>query len=222
VQPIIIVGNAGLARILLEYVRRDSRYRPVAFAVDRPFITDTSIEGLPVCDLADVARQFPPSQHGIFLAVGYSNLLRNRAAMFERMHQMGYDVLSYVHPDARVYSEQIGKGAWIMPNAVVDVFAQVGDNSVVWANCTVAHNAVVRENCWLASGCVISADAMLGRNTFVGVNASVVNGVQVGSHNIVGANALVAKNTGELEVTLCGQHGKYRLNSEEFIKLVRM
>jgi sugar O-acyltransferase (sialic acid O-acetyltransferase NeuD family) len=222
VEKIVIVGNTEFAKIMHQYISRDQRYKPVAFAVDEAYITETTLLGLPVRNLKSLTREYATDSHSLLLAIGYSNLLRAREQLFKRMRAANYNILRYIHPDARVYSEQIGAGSIIMPNAVIDAYASIGDNSVVWANCTVAHNAKVGDHCWLASGCVLSGGAQLRANTFVGVNATVVNDVVVEQYNIVGANALVNKNTAEFDVTLCGQTGRFRLNSEEFCRYAKL
>lgn len=221
-DKIVIVGTSELALIMYEYLSRDTRYTPVAFAADKSHIKKETMFGLPVCDLGSLASRYSPAEYKVLVAVGYSNLLRNREEIFHRLCQMEFETIRYVHPDARVYTSDVGLGAFVMPNAVLDVHSQVGANTVVWANCTLAHGSKIGENCWLASGCVISGDAEIGANTFVGINASVANCVVVKKYNIIGANALVNKHTGDYDVTLCGQRGKYRLNSEEFLRVARI
>jgi sugar O-acyltransferase (sialic acid O-acetyltransferase NeuD family) len=221
-DKVIIIGNTDLAAIMYQYLVRDRRYTPVGFAVDKEYIKATSLFGLPVMDLGILCNGSVRPDHKLLVAVGYSNVLRIREEVFHRVQRFHPQILQYIHPDAKVYTPEIGVGALIMPNAVIDVYATVGDNSVVWANCTVAHGAKVGENCWLASGCVLSGNCQLGANTFVGVNSSVTNHVRVGKYNIVGANALITKPTADYDVTLCGQRGKFRLNSTEFSQFARL
>ena len=221
-QQVIIVGNAELGSIMYQYLVRDGRYSPAGFAADREHIACPTLHELPVLELEAVLGAAKYQHHTFLIAVGYSNLLRGRESMFRRIQAAHREVLQYIHPDAKVYSSHLGEGVIVMPNAVVDVGAIIGNNSVVWANGTVAHGAVVAENCWLASGAVLSGNCRVGCNTFVGVNASVTNHVSVGRHNIIGANALVAKSTSDHEVTLCGQRGKYRLNSDQFVQLTKL
>jgi sugar O-acyltransferase (sialic acid O-acetyltransferase NeuD family) len=221
-DKVIVIGNADFASIMYQYLIRDHRYTPVAFAADRDYIKAKSLFDLPVVEIDSLCTHTSFPNHKLLIALGYSNVLRNREEVFRRLKRSQYEILRYVHPDAKVYSSELGEGALIMPNAVIDVNAAIGDNSVVWTNCTVAHGAKVAENCWLASGCVLSGNCHIGANTFVGINASVTNHVHVGMYNIIGAHALVTKPTADYDVTLCGQHGKFRLNSMQFSQYARL
>jgi sugar O-acyltransferase (sialic acid O-acetyltransferase NeuD family) len=222
VEKVVIVGNSELAEVMHEYLVQDPRYTPVAFAVDRPFIKGRELRGLPVCDLAELDKHFASADHTVLPAVGYSDLLRTREVLFQRLQKKGHRILRYVHPDARVYSKALGHGAWILPGAFIDVMARVGDNSVVWGNSSVAHRATIQDNCWLATGCVVSAGATIGQNTFVGVNATVLNGVVVGKYNIIGANTIVTKSTPDYTVIVAGPQGRAPLRSDEFIKVFQL
>jgi sugar O-acyltransferase (sialic acid O-acetyltransferase NeuD family) len=219
---IVIVGNAISADLIYEYLQHDDRYQIEAFSVDAPYIKEKVLFGRPVVDLANLAEQYPPCDYAVLIAVGYGNLNRNREQIFARVKAMGYAIVTYIHPDAKVYSPQIGEGSIIMPNAFIDVHAKIGENSVIWGNCSVAHNAKVGSNCWLATGCVISAEAELGANSFVGVSATVVNNVRVGSHNIIGAGSLVVKHTKDFKVYISRQTEEFRLGAEDYLRFSKL
>lgn len=50
-HKLVLVGAGEFALIALEYFTWDSPYEVVAFAVDRGYITEPTIEGLPVVPL---------------------------------------------------------------------------------------------------------------------------------------------------------------------------
>jgi sugar O-acyltransferase (sialic acid O-acetyltransferase NeuD family) len=221
-KKIVIIGNSMAAELLYEYLRRDIRYNIAAFSVDAQYMKEATLFECPVVDLANLVTDYPPDEYSVLVAIGYGDLNRNRERIFSRLKFMGYKIETYIHPDARVYSPQIGEGAVIMPNAFIDVYAQIGENTVIWGNCSVSHHAIVSPNCWLATGSVVSAGVKLGANSFVGVNSTIVNNITVGSHNIIGANALVVKNTPNYKVYISRQTEEFRLGSEDYLRFSKI
>jgi len=218
-QKVILAGNAVTADILYSYLRADSRYEVVGLTVDDEYLTQGGVEGVPSVGLTQVLERFPPQSCSVVMAVGYNDLNRVRESMFLRLKEMGYTIVTYVHPDARVYTRHpLGEGCVVLPNAVIEPHAQVGANSMIWCNVTLAHHSSVAENCWIAAGTVLSGQAKVLRNSFVGVSATVVNEVTVGEYNIIGAAALITKNTKPSSVHLARSAEPFRYSSEDYVK----
>jgi UDP-3-O-[3-hydroxymyristoyl] glucosamine N-acyltransferase len=106
----------------------------------------------------------------------------------------------------------------ILPGAVIEPYAQVGTNTVVWCNASIAHHSTLADHCWIATGTVVSGQAKVMRNTFIGVNATVVNGVTVGEYNIVGASCLISRDTKAYAVHLARSAELFRVSSEDYVK----
>jgi len=218
-QPVILIGNATAADILYGYLRADPRYEVLGCAVDDAYVNQNALADLPCVGLSRLREIFPPERHAALMAAGYDNLNRTRENMFAAIREMGYAPLTYIHPDAKIYSEHpVGEGSVILPNAVIEPHARVGADTVIWCNTTVAHHAAVGDHCWVAAGTVISGQAKIGRNTFVGVKATIVNGVEIGEYNIVGAAALISKCTKPYAVHLARSGEAFRCSSEEYVK----
>lgn len=214
---LVLAGNAVTAQILLSYLDKDSRYEVAGLTVDDEYV-GAGLEGNPCVGLSGLQAAFAPETHRILMAMGYNDLNRSREAMFHRLKAMGYAIEAYVHPDARVYTDQpLGEGCIILPGAVVEPCARIGANTMVWSNVTVAHHAAVAENCWLAAGTVLSGQARVERNCFLGVNSTVVNEVTVAEYNIIGACALVSKNTKPRTVHISRSAEPLRYSADDYI-----
>lgn len=218
-KKIVLAGNSITADILYSYLKRDSRYEVVAATVDDEFLAAGGLYEVRSVPFSRLASEFPPSDVSIIMAMGYNDLNRSRASLFERLRDLGYTLETFVHPDARVYTEQaIGEGSIVLPGAVVEPHAKVGSNTMVWCNATLAHHCTVGDNCWVASGAVISGQAVIGRNAFVGVNATVVNKINVGELNVIGAGALITKDTKADSVHLARSAEVWRYSAEDYVK----
>lgn len=218
-KKILVAGNAITAEILCAYLGRDARYEVVGLTVDDEFVAKGGIGGYRTVGLSGVANIFAPDTHRVIMAMGYSDLNRIRETMFARLKAMGYSVETYIHPDARVYTDlPLGEGSVVLPGAVIEPHVQVGANTMVWSNVTVAHHSSVGDHCWLGAGTVISGQAKVLRNTFLGVNCTVVNDVTVGEFNIIGAAAMISRDTKPHSVHLARSAEPFRYSSEDYVK----
>lgn len=218
-KKILLAGNAITAEILCAYLRWDSRYEVAGFTVDDDFAAQGGMGGYRTVGLSEAVSTFSPETHCVIMAMGYNDLNRSRETMFGRLRAMGYGVETYIHPDARVYSDQpVGEGSVVLPGAVIEPHARVGANTMVWSNVTLAHHSSVDDHCWVAAGTVVSGQARVLRNTFLGVNSTVVNAVTVGEFNVVGANALISRDTKPHSVHLARSAEPFRYSSEDYTK----
>lgn len=218
-KKILVAGNAITAEIICAYLSQDARYQVAGLTVDDAFAAKGGVEGYKTVGLSEAVRAFPPDTYRVIMAMGYNDLNRTREAMFVRLKAMGYGVEAYIHPDARVYTDRpLGDGCVVLPGAVIEPYAQVGANTMVWSNVTVAHHSSVGDHCWLGAGTVISGQAKVLHNTFLGVNCTVVNDVTVGEFNIIGAAAMISRSTAPSSVHLARSAEPFRYSSQDYVK----
>jgi len=218
-QKIILAGNAITAEILFAYLRQDARYEITGFAVDDDFVMQGGVGGPRSVGLSGVVDTFSPLTHRVIMAMGYGDLNRSREVMFDLLKEMGYGVETYIHPEARVYTDNpLGEGSVVLPNAVIEPHAQVGANTMVWSNATLAHHSSVGDHCWVAAGAVVSGYAKVLNNTFLGVGCTLVNAVTVGEFNVVGAAALISRDTKSHSVYLARSAEPFRYSSDDYIR----
>ncbi|MSR16172.1 MAG: acetyltransferase [Gammaproteobacteria bacterium] len=218
-KKIVLAGNAITADILNAYLARDGRYQVIGSTVDDDFLQAGRVNGAESIPLSRLAETFKPHDCAVVMAMGYNDLNRVRESMFHRLKEMGYKIETYIHPDAKVYTEHaLGEGCVVLPSAVIEPHVRVGANSMIWANVTLAHHCTVAEHCWVASGAVVSGNAHLSRNCFIGVNATIVNEVNVGEYGFIGAGALVTRNTKASSVQLARSGEEHRFSSQDYVK----
>lgn len=218
-KKIILAGNAITADILNCYLAQDDRYQVIGLTVDDEYVEKGGIQGLDSIALSQLKNVYDPQGCTVIMAMGYDDINRSRESMFLRLKEMGFGIETYVHPDAKVYTQHaLGEGCVLLPSAVIEPHVRLGANSMVWANTTLAHHSCVAENCWIASGATISGQAEVGRNTFIGVNATIVNKVVVGEYCIIGADALITKNTKPSSVHLARSGEEFRYSSQDYVK----
>lgn len=195
-SEIIIFGGGETSLLAYEYFTHDSNYTVVAFAMDKEYITEEEIYGLPVINIEDLSDKYPADKYKGFVAVSSTKLNRVRRDIYNRVKELGYELVSYISSKAFVWHNvKIGDNCFILEDNTLQPFTEIGNNVVMWSGNHLGHRSVIKDHCFIASHCVISGFCEIGSHTFIGVNATLENNVQIGEDNFIGAGALVRKST---------------------------
>lgn len=195
-HKLVLVGAGELALIAHQYFTWDSSYEVVAFSVDREYIREREIEGLPVVPYDELPQRFPASEYEIFVAIPASSLNRLRKRFYLDMKARGYKFATYISSRAFVWrNAKIGENTFIFENNVIQPFVEVGNNCILWSGNHVGHRTVIRDHNFVASHAVISGYCDIGESCFIGVNATLNDRIVVGESCIIGSGSLVVKNT---------------------------
>jgi sugar O-acyltransferase (sialic acid O-acetyltransferase NeuD family) len=193
-RKLILIGDSAFAEVAYEYFTHDSTYEVVAFSVERAFLKRDRLFGLPVVPCEELERQFDPAGHSFYAALVYTNLNRLRARLYHQTKAKGYTPASFVSRRACVWPNvKLGEHCFVFENNVVQPFATLGDDVVLWSGNHIGHHSTIREHCFISSHVVISGFVDVGAYGFVGVNAAVGNNVTIGADCLIGAGAVVVK-----------------------------
>src|SRR4051812_23626003 len=193
-RKLILLGDSAFAEVAFEYFTHDSPYEVVAFAVERAHLKRPELFGRPVVALEDLPARYAASDHWFYAAVVYTQLNRLRARLYHAAKEMGYRPASYVSPRAFVWrNARLGEHCFVFENNVIQPFATVGDNVVLWSGNHIGHHSKVGDHCFVSSHVVVSGFCDIGESCFLGVNATLGNNVTVGADCLLGAGAVVTK-----------------------------
>ncbi|MEW5748722.1 MAG: acetyltransferase [Candidatus Thermoplasmatota archaeon] len=193
---IIIVGAGEFAQIAYEYFTHDSQYEVVAFSVERDFLKEKDLLGLPVVPFEELDKIFSPSKYSVYVAVTYTQLNRVRTRLYNEVKKKGFRLVSYVSSKAFVWHNvEIGENSFIFENNVLQHKVKIGNNVVLWSGNHVGHRTYIRDNCYVSSHCVISGYCDIGENCFLGVNSTYNDRIKIAKDCIVGSGAVVIRDT---------------------------
>jgi sugar O-acyltransferase (sialic acid O-acetyltransferase NeuD family) len=191
-RKLIIAGDSAFAEVALEYFTVESEYEVVAFCVEREFLRRTTLHGLPVVELETLQDHYPPQDHAFFAATVYTQSNRLRARLYQTLKSRGYEPASFISPRAAVWrNAKIGEHCFIFENNVVQPFAELGDNVILWSGNHIGHHSRVGSHTFISSHVVISGFVNVGEYCFFGVNSAVGNNVNVGNRCTIGAGAVI-------------------------------
>jgi sugar O-acyltransferase (sialic acid O-acetyltransferase NeuD family) len=216
-EKIIIYGNGKIAKIVYHFLKKS--FNVVGFTVDKKYIQENSIEGLPLISFEDVQEKYNANEHKMIIAVGYIQMNSVREQKYQEAKEKGYNFVNYIHPSVEIHENtKIGENNIILDHVAIQPYASIGNSNFLWSNATLAHGSSIEDTNWITSGVVISGDVTLKSKCFLGVNSTVGHNITIESENFIGANTLVTKNTSEKEVFISKDGEKFRLDSKRFLE----
>lgn len=200
-KPVVIFGIGDFAQVACSYFRHDANRTIAAFTVHSSFRNEEKVLGIDVVPFEKLEQSHPASEFDLFVAIGYKRLNKAREEIFEQCKAKGYELISFVHSRACVAADvAIGANCFIFEQNVVQPFATIGDDVVLWSGNHIGHHAKIGPHCFIASHAVISGRVEIGDHSFVGVNSTFKDGVRVAPRNVIGAGAIITRDTQEDEV----------------------
>ena len=182
------------------------------------FITKNENFGLPVVNFENLTQSFNPKTHSFFAAVLYTRMNDFRRAIALEAKENGYELATYVSSRAFVWPNvTIGEHCFIFEGNVVQPFAKIGFNNVLWSGNHIGHHAEIGESCFISSHVVISGSTKLIGNTFMGVNSTLTNNIVIGARTWIGPDSLVTKDVPPNSL-VTGKQGILRVLDEEILE----
>ena len=216
-KKLIIVGNGETAELAYLYFTNDSEYEVAAFAVEKDYITESRLRRLDVVALEDIESKYPPKEYEAFVAVSATKLNTLRTRLYNKVKAKGYKLASYISSKAYIgYEVEIGENCFIMENNVIQTFAKIGNNVVLWSGNHIGHSSVVHDNCFISSHVIVSGFCEIGENTFVGVNTSVANNVKIGNYCLIGLGCIIVKDVAENSIMKMPYAQKQIISAKQF------
>lgn len=197
-DALVVFGTGTFPSAFAELVRDEGDLEPVAFCVDRPYLSMTEHEGLPVVAFDEVAKRFPPTSCRAIVPLGYLRMMDFRAEVCDRFEALGYRLGPWVSRRANVWSRlELGPNSIVMPGATVLPYAELGRDVAVRPNAVVSHHCRVGSHVTIANGAVLGGESHIGHNSWLGLGATVRQGAKVAPYTFVGAGAVVVSDTVE-------------------------
>jgi sugar O-acyltransferase (sialic acid O-acetyltransferase NeuD family) len=202
-RRLIIVGNTAFAEIAGEYFSLDSDYDLVAFSVEREYLREATLAGLPIVPFEELENSFAPAEHDVYVAATYTQLNRLRTRLADAASARGYGLASYVSSRSFVWPNvELGEHCFVFEDNTVQPFVTLGRNVVLWSGNHIGHHSTIGDHCFVSSHVVVSGFEHIGQSCFLGVNSTFANDLEVGSGCVIGAGALVLGDVGDGETVV--------------------
>lgn len=220
----VIFGTSKIADVLYQTIMSDTKtdIQVVAFCVDKEYKTSDFKFELPVVDFENVQNNYPPSEYDMIIAIGYHDLNRIRKKKFGDSKNKGYELRGYIHSGVDITNDvKIGRNVVILNNVCVGPGSEIGDDTIAFPGSVISHHVIVGNHNWITSGTVIGGNTTVGDCNFFGIGCCIGHNIKIGNLNFVGTQAVITRNTEDYSVYIIPDTKKYRLDSEQFMKLFR-
>lgn len=192
-RKIIIVGTSELSMCFFRSLKYEKEYEVVAFTVNKEYITNNDIEGIPVVPFEKLSQTLNMSECEIALTVGYKKMNDIREYFYNECKRQGYKILTYISPKATVYTDIIGEGTLIYPGTYIGPYCEIGIANIIHMQVCVSHHIKTGNFNFFAGGTMIGGDVEIGSNCFIGMDNTIRNGIQIGDRVLIGAKNFVSK-----------------------------
>ncbi len=193
-EPIIIIGSSGHAKVVIDIVQREGQYQIVGL-LDRYRTPGEQTLGYPVLGKEEDLPELVSAHglRGILIAIG-DNQVRSNVAARVRGLCPGLPFVSTIHPSATIGLDVVmGSGTVVMAGVVINACAVVGQLCILNTHASLDHDSTMGDFASLAPGVVTGGNCHIGNHAAIGIGAVLIHGMAVGEHSVVGAGALVAK-----------------------------
>lgn len=200
-KKVIIFGITDLAELLFNYLQNQNDIKVCAFTVNKDFLpTDNIFLGLNTVAFEDIEKHFSKEEYSILVCVGYNNMNQSREKIFDAIRQKGYKIESFIHPDAKVFTDKLGEGNIIFSGVIIDILTSVGNGNIFYTGSLLSHHSKIGNYNFFAVKSCIAGHVDIENNCFLGAHSTVKNGVNIQSYSLIGANAYVDRDTEEYNV----------------------
>jgi len=191
--PVIGFGAGGHAKVVIEILRLATGFEIVGLLDRNVKLRGSDVLGVPV--LGDDSFASALAARGVrhaFVGIGGTASTCARRRVFDRVRELGFDVVSAVHPSAVVSpSAVVGAGATIMAGVVVNASAMFGVDVTVNTGAVVEHDCRLGDHVHVATGARLAGGVTVLDGAHVGVGATIRQGMTIGRRSVVGAGAVV-------------------------------
>lgn len=215
-KPVVIFGVGEYAAVASVYLKQDSPHDVVAFTVHEEYVDAREFQGLPVVPFERLNESHPPEAYAMFVAIGFKGVNRARARVYTECKERGYELISYVCSKATVWGDlDIGDNTFVFEDNVIQPFAKIGSDVVLWSGNHIGHHVVIGDHCFVTSHVVVSGGTVIGDYCFLGVNATIRDHVAIAPSTVVGAGALIMRDTEPEDVYVPKRTERFSRRSSE-------
>lgn len=217
-KQVILFGNSPSAVMTYYQLTDDPEYSVKGFTVDKDYIKDKSLFGLPVLPFDSIEDEFSPEHYDMLIAIAYTQMNQVREQKYKQAKSKGFNLISYVHPTAIVYPEvTIGENCQIGPYTVIQQDTIIGDNVIIRDGCHIGHNNCIEDHCFISANTNVSGHVSIESNSFLGASCTIKDRLTIKKSSLIGAGVTILNDTEEKDVYVNRTCQKLPFPSDRFL-----
>lgn len=176
---VVIFGTLDTAELAHFYLENDSPHQVVGFCVHGEYLRQNTFLGLPVVALEQADQVYPPDEFLFFVPMTGKKMNTLREAVYLQIKARGYSFVSYVSSKASVFKNPIGENCFILENNVIQPFARIGDNVVLWSGNHIAHHTRIKDHVFFTSHVMLGGHCVVESYCVFGGNATIKDSLHI-------------------------------------------
>jgi sugar O-acyltransferase (sialic acid O-acetyltransferase NeuD family) len=220
-KKLIIFGSGPCAEVVIQIVEEHKLFDIKYVTIDKKYRQRNYLHNYKITNYENIKKIKNKKDYLIFVALGYSNMNKDRETICKRVKKDGFTLANIIHPKSNISkSVRIGKNCFVMQDVHIHPFVQIGNNNFIWSGTILCHHVKVGNNCWFTSGSSIAGMSKIGNNCFLGINSTLINNLTIKNEVFIGARALVSRNTNSKKVIISKGEDQLALDSSKFLQLI--
>ncbi len=190
-KPIIILGNGGHTKSLLEIIRLQDKK---VLGVTDPFAKSRMHEEYLFFDSDEAILKYSPSEVLLVNGIGSTNNTEKRTQIYNKFHNLGYKFDTLVHPSSIIAKDVIlEEGVQVMPGVIVQPGSKIKSNSIINTKVSIDHDCTIGSHVHIAPGVTVSGNVYIDDKVHVGAGATIIQGIVIEQKCLVASGAVVIK-----------------------------
>ncbi|MBF4983627.1 hypothetical protein FNJ87_04550 [Nonlabens mediterrranea] len=193
-DKLLIIGTGNYAELATYYLKKS--FLILGYAEESSYRKSNHFNGYSIIDFENIPKLYKPDGIKILVAVGPNQVNTVRERLYNEVKQMGFECISYIDSSAYVWDKKaVGENSFIFPGVIIEPFATVGNNCVMWSGSQLSHHSSLQDHSFMAPHAVVSGKTIIKNNCFLGINSTVRDNLIIESHCIIGSGASIKKST---------------------------
>ncbi len=219
-DKLIIFGIGETAATIFEYFQNDSNYKILGFTAHKRYIHNDSINDLPIFPFEDLNLFTDPRETYLFPAVSYTNLNKDRSAIFRMAKNAGFKIPTFISSRSYISpTSKLGEGVFVYDNVSINHKCFLNENTIICSGTTISHSTIIGKNTFIAPNSTIGGFVNIGDNCFVGIGSTIVDKVNLVNNVILSAGSVLFKSADYPNIYKGNPATNTKLESEQFLLL---
>jgi sugar O-acyltransferase (sialic acid O-acetyltransferase NeuD family) len=219
-NKLVIFGIGETAATIYEYFKNDSDFEIIGFTAHKKYISNSTLNELPIISFEDLLIKFDPKDIYLFPAISYTRLNKDREEVFNLVKTNGFKIPSFISSKSFISpSAKIGEGVFIYDNVSVNHNCVIYENTVIGSGSVISHSTKIGKNTFIAPNSSIGGFVSIGNNCFIGIGCTIIDKINITDKVILSAGSVLLSSANNSNIYKGNPAKDTKLNSEQFLLL---
>jgi hypothetical protein len=198
-KKLIIYGVGAQAELAYAYFEKDSNYTVIAFAVEKSYLKEDNVFGVPVLPFESIEERVAPTDADMFVAIGPIKLNMVLKDFCEKARAKGYKLASYCPAIVTNYFEpSFDENCFFDHATQFHPFVKIGRGVTMIAS-NVGHHVEIGNFTFITTT-TIGGKVIIEDHVFIGMGTVIKEGVRIGKGSIIGMGCHITKDVAPYSV----------------------